>query len=75
LLFPVPEIVKLTGYFLMVCSTNDLVIPGKERDAGFGIQVISDVMMNVFRIIDSFHDITIRFPVIESESKVEGFDP
>jgi hypothetical protein len=67
--FPVSGILELTGHFLTVCSTNDPVILGIERDDGFDIQVISDVMMNVFRFIASVRDVTIRFPVIMTESE------
>ena len=58
--FPISDIIEPESHFPSVCTPNDLVIPGTDGDDGVSIEVFSDKTMNIFRIIPSIQNVTMR---------------
>ena len=58
--FPISDIIEPEIHFPSICTPNDLVIPGTDEDDGVSIETFSDNTMNIFRVIISIHNVTMR---------------
>ena len=57
---PVSDIIELLRHFLTISSTNDLVVPGTDWNDLIGVQILSDLTMNRFRVVSAIHNIALR---------------
>ena len=54
--------IELLSHLPTICSPDNLVIPGTNRDNRIGMKVFPDQPVNRFRVVSFVHDITIRLP-------------
>ena len=57
---PIFFIIALSSHFLMVFTTDGLIIPGTYRDDGLSLKIFTYKTMELFRVVPFVHDITIR---------------
>jgi hypothetical protein len=62
-------IIELLSHFLSVFPTDNLIVPGTDRDEGFCLKIFTDKTMYVFGIVTFIHDVTIGFPYFMALSK------
>ena len=54
--------IELTSHFLTVSTSDNLILPGADRDNRIGVEVFPDQPMNRFRIVSFIHNVTIGLP-------------
>jgi len=58
------DVIEPSGHFLSVRPTNEVSIPGSERDNRIDMKDFPDQPVNGFRVVSPIHDIKIGFPEI-----------
>jgi len=53
-------IIELMSHLPTICTPDDLIIPGANRDNRIGAEVFPDKSVNHFRVVSFVHNVTIR---------------
>jgi hypothetical protein len=57
--FPVSGVIEMPGHFLTVSSSDNLVVPGMDRNNRVGTHVFPDLTMNCLRVVSPVHDVAL----------------
>jgi hypothetical protein len=55
----IDDTIEVSSHFQTIRTSNDLVIPGPDRDNRIGVKVFANQSVNSFRVVTSVHTITI----------------